>query len=61
MCLVVFAGDSLSVFSDRQLPPTLHRVFKSNSSRLSLVFKLRARIEIAGPRSEADYKIMTVI
>jgi hypothetical protein len=55
---VVLTGEQLSLLTQRNINPTIHRVKNMNEDRFSIVFKLRTRPEVFGPMNDTDYRLI---
>jgi hypothetical protein len=55
---VLLYGDTLSRLSGGRIAVTLHRVVNTGVPRVSLIYKLRPRPDITGPRTDTDYKLV---
>ena len=56
--IIVLPGEQMSIISNRQINPTIHRVLKTGKERISIFFKLRLRPQYLGPMTDADYSLV---
>lgn len=55
---ILLYGDTLSRLSGGRISVTLHRVVNTGVPRVSLIYKLRGRPDLTGPRSDTDFKLV---
>jgi len=58
--VIAMAGDTLEQLAKNTFKAGLHRVVRTQETRESAVYKLRARPELVGPKYEVDYKIVQI-
>jgi hypothetical protein len=56
-CVVLY-GETLSRLTHDKVPATMYRIVSKSKNQSAMLFKLRPRPDVVGPRTTADYRLL---